>query len=229
MPSCGDQRPPPSFTILDYDGFLSPFSLLPSALSFNLAVEGKEEKRLSVVYREIALIPTPLPLSFSLFFFFLFLFLAFQKAISFFFFWELYFTWWEFFFLILFYLTLQYCIGFAIYYLWQIHFDIWQNQKAISNARRCHVACFIGELNLFLLKPKQTATNSLTSVILLGFQTSYSNVVPHIKQYFEQHDCAYLSDLVQREKNLTSLVFTAVHGLEPEKNICLFSLINLFY
>lgn len=102
-------------------------------------------------------------------------------------------------------------------------------QKAISNARRCHVACFMGELNLLLLKPKQTVTNSLTSVILLGFQTSYSNVVPHIKQYFEQHDCAYLSDFVQREKYLTSLVFTAVHGLEPEKNICLFSLINLFY
>lgn len=27
-------------------------------------------------------------------------------------------------------------------------------QKAISNARRCHVACFMGELNLLLLKPK---------------------------------------------------------------------------
>lgn len=76
---------------------------------------------------------------------------------------------------------------------------------------------------------QNTVTNSLTSVILLGFQMSYSNVVPHIKQYFEQHDCAYLSDFVQREKYLTSLVFTAVHGLEPEKNICLFSLINLFY
>jgi hypothetical protein len=37
-------------------------------------------------------------------------------------------------------------------------------------------------------------------VILLGFQTFYDSVVPHIKQYFEQHDCAYLSVFIQGEK-----------------------------
>lgn len=60
----------------------------------------------------------------------------------------------------------------------------------------------MGELSLISCKPKQTATNSLTSVILLGFQMSYDNVVPHINQYFEQHDCAYLSDFIQWEKYL---------------------------
>lgn len=73
-------------------------------------------------------------------------------------------------------------------------------QKAISNAGGYHVACFMGELSLISLKPKQTAPNSFTSVILLGFQASYDSVVPHIKQYFEQHDCAYLSDFIPWEK-----------------------------
>lgn len=58
---------------------------------------------------------------------------------------------------------------------------------------------------LIFLQPKQAATNPLSSVILLGFQTSYDNVVPHIKQYFELHDCAYLSDCIAGKKCLCGI------------------------
>lgn len=60
----------------------------------------------------------------------------------------------------------------------------------------------MGELSLIFLQPKQAAINSLTSVILLGFQTSYDNIVPHIKQYLELHDCACFSDYIEGKKNL---------------------------
>lgn len=75
-------------------------------------------------------------------------------------------------------------------------------QKAVSNTARYHVARFMGELSFIFLQPKQASTNSLTSVILLGFQTSYDNVVPHIKQYFELHECAYLSGYIEGDKYL---------------------------
>lgn len=82
----------------------------------------------------------------------------------------------------------------------------------------------MGEFGLSSLQPKQAAMNSLTSVIFLGFHTSYDNVAPHLKQYFEQHDYAYL--LTSFSERSTSVVLTAVCALEPGKNICLFKLIN---
>lgn len=79
---------------------------------------------------------------------------------------------------------------------------------------------------VIFLQPKQAATNPLTSVILLGFQTSYDNVVPHIKQYFELRDCAYLSNYFEGEKCLCGL--RSCLWLRAGKRVSVY-LTSLFY